>query len=244
MSTMEFRGAVWGDMPDDFPTEPLETHYRTLLNALPTDSRARRLLGLGLKGVAYRFRSMAESDEDFREIITRHGVTPPLDEHFAQEKSLFGFFIAGMSCIDCLFYSLHALGGHYAPERFSLENESLRGVRPSTVVEAYEAAWPNTPLTLTIRCMIDSAMFSRWTRVRNVLTHRAVPPRLISIAPGRDADVTWQVEEAGTEDADERIDDLTTAPKRLWLSAQLRLIASALADFMAARGADETGGAT
>ncbi len=241
---MQFQGAVWGDMPDDFPTEPLEAHYRTLLNALPTSSRARRLLGLGLKGVAYRFRSMAESDEDFTEIIRRHGVTPPVDQHFAQENSLFGFFMAGMSCLDCLFYSLHALGGHYTPEKFSLENSSLQSVRPRTVVEAYEAVWPNTSLTLTIRCMIDSPRFRRWTRVRNVLTHRAVPPRSISIGPGRDADVIWQVEEAGTQDADERIDDLTTAPKRLWLSTQLRLVVSALGDFIAARHADEAGGAT
>ena len=46
------------------------------------------------------------------------------------------------------------------------------------------------------------------------------------IRPGRDADVTWQVEEAGTQDADERIDGLTTAPERQWLSATKHAVRS------------------
>jgi len=226
-----YRGSIWGALPAEFPTDRAEFVYRRLIDDLGSDSKARRLMGFGFTGVAYRFKAMFRHGLDLEESIATNGLAPPVDIVFKQENSLFSFFVSGMSALDCFFFALHSMGAHYAPDCFDLESNALRSVKPRSVTEAFEEEWPNEPISLAIRHLIDSAEFKRWKRVRNVVTHRAVPPRAITIRPGQSTQAVWQVEEAGVKDADEEISKTTTSQWLEWISSQMHKLWSALEYF-------------
>jgi hypothetical protein len=74
--TPRYHGAVWGSLPPDFPTSVAERIYRAELDRMGASSEPARLMGMGFKGVAYRFRAAAEYDEEFSALFAAHGPGP------------------------------------------------------------------------------------------------------------------------------------------------------------------------
>lgn len=226
-----YHGSIWGVLPMDFPTNNAESVYRRLIDEIGGDSRTRHLMGFAFKGVAYRFKAMVHHGQNYEKSIIINGLTPPVEVEFEQEQSLFSFFISGMSALDCFFFALHTLAAHYAPDRFKLESEKLRNVRPESVTKSFEAEWPDAPISLATRALIDSYEFKLLARVRNMVTHRAVPPRVIRIQPGHSTEAIWQIEKTGIEDANQVLDENTISSWRAWISSQLHILWSAMEFF-------------
>lgn len=224
---MEYEGNIWGSLPADYPTVLTEQCYRKLLDAIPVGSYGRELMGYGFKGVAYRFRATSEYQREFEcSISAPGGAAPPADEEFLQERCLFGIFTSGLASLESLTFAIHALAGHYEPGYFSLERGGLRNVSPAAVSGAMQK-WPAAPIAQVLGSLISDSVYAEWKDIRNILSHRVVPPRLISIQPGRKIKTYWHLTKAQFSSADESLHGVT-AGRRIWLAKQLTMLWQAI----------------
>ena len=215
--TGNYHGPVWGPVPQAYPTEQAERVYRYLLDQMPTDSIPRALMGHGFKGVAYRFRATTEYQSEFETLFyAPGGVAPPSDDYYRQERALFGFFVSGLSCIESFAFALHAIGSFYRPSTFRLTEESLRKVSPNTVAKALEDSYPCALVTIVINRLVEDATFQTWKEIRNVLSHRAVPPRDITFSLKSGMQSTWNLMNYQHSKQDEPLDAVTRS-RALWL---------------------------
>jgi hypothetical protein len=218
-----YAGDIWGSLPGDYPTTLAQRSYRHLLAVIP-ESRARELMGYGFKGAAYRFRAAIEYHSAFQEdISTQGGAAPSADREFSQNRSLFGFLVSGLASLESLTFAMHSVSSHYSRTQFRLDIDALRNVNPFSVAEALGEAWPDAPITRALERLIQDAAYAEWRDIRNVLAHRAVPPRLIMIRPGESTSSLWLLTKAGSRVADEPLETATDAP-RIWLTQQVTLL--------------------
>src|SRR5690349_19281241 len=169
-----YHGRTWGELPPGFPTDQAERTYRYLLEQMPADSLSRVLIGEGFKGVAYRFRAAVEYETEFR--LSFHapgGVAPPTDQHYGQERALFGFFVSGLACIESLSFAIHAIGAFYQSKLFGLDAGSLKNISPERLASSLNATWPATEVATTVQSLISDEVLRRWKDIRNILSHRA-----------------------------------------------------------------------
>lgn len=220
--TGDYHGPVWGSLPPAYPTEQAERVYRYLLDQMAAQSRPRALMGYGFMGVAYRFRAAMEYQSEFESSFrSLGGVAPPMDEHYRQERALFGFFTSGLACIESFAFALHAIASHYKSSSFGLTEQDLRSVKPEAVAEALQRAWPSALVTTFINEIVHDATFRTWKVIRNMLSHRLVPPRAITVSPGSGIQSTWLLNSHQFLDQDEPLDTVTGS-RRLWLEERIR----------------------
>lgn len=214
--TGNYHGPVWGPLPQAYPTEQAERVYRYLLDQMPTDSIPRALMGHGFKGVAYRFRATTEYQSEFETLFgAPGGAAPPLKDYYRQERALFGFFVSGFSCIESFAFALHAIGAYYMPNTFSIEDQ--RKVAPSIVAETLKKCWPSALVTMIMNKLVQDEIFKTWKNIRNVLSHRAIPPRDITISFGSGFfQSTWHLISYQYSKQDEPL-DAVTGSRALWL---------------------------
>jgi len=216
-----YHGPIWGALPPDYPTERAESIYRKLLDDMDAKSHARALMGLGFKGVAYRFRAAADyQGESETSYYAPGGAAPPLDEQYRQERALFGFFVSGLASLESFAFATHAAAAHYKSAQFLLSDDALRAVDPRSVADGLARLWPSASLTEVWQRLIADDAFRKWKEVRNILSHRLVPPRLIAISPGSQTQTAWSFTNARLADSDEAFDKIT-GPRRLWLGRYL-----------------------
>jgi hypothetical protein len=125
---------------------------------------------------------MHEFDDLFTAAIRRFGPGPKSDERYAQERDLFSFVSAAYSMFDAYHYGLYAIGALLRPHVFSLRTERNEGkVRFETTWRAYKKAFANDPILEIFQNFSNSKEKEDLSRLRNVLTHRAVLPRAFQI---------------------------------------------------------------
>ena len=223
-----YQGDIWGSLPADYPTEQAERVYRALLVAIPAPSFPRDLIGYGLKGAAYRYRAMSEYQDEFEQsILSRLGAAPPSDEEFLQERCLFGFFASGLASLECISFSLHAAAAHSRPTVFKCDNRSLRSVSPESVAKALAREWPTEALAKSLGGLVADGGFRDWKELRNVLSHRMVPPRLIQLSSHSPTTSSWYLTKANLSTSDEPLQTITTH-RRAWIAKQIANVWNAI----------------
>lgn len=206
-------------MPTDFASEAYDSVYERLAAIFayqqpqppswPEYSAA-------WQGLAYRFQSCDEHDQAFTESINRFGVTPPPLERYRQERELFGFFVTGLSSIECICYSLFSVGSLLTPDEFPLAAEAeMREVSPGTTLRRFRVAFANESVTHVLAQILGEQQYHDWKNARNVLSHRSHPGRNISVTVGGPPHTArWAVQAIP-------IDVHTTASRRKWLASTL-----------------------
>lgn len=222
--TGSYHGPVWGSVSRDYPTEQAERVYRYLLDQMPADSTHRALMGYGFTGVAYRFRATTEYQAEFEtSFLTPGGAAPPVDDHYRQERALFGFFVSGLACLESFAFAVHAIGAHFSPGIFGLSPGHLKAVEPKAVTECLRRVWPSALITAAMSELVQDNAYRKWKDIRNVLGHRAVPPRLMEINLESGVRTTWQLVKVKYQflDNDEPL-DAVVGPRRHWLEKHIR----------------------
>jgi hypothetical protein len=166
----------------------------------------------------YRYCTCAEHDAAFRASIERAGNSPPQSEHYVQERELFGFFVSGLTTIECFAYSCYALGAVLDVASFPIEN--LRALTVKTTSNRFAQCFPNDPISQTLVKLIKDKEYKDWVDARNILAHRSLPKRKVTVQlwppqPESSKTVTW------LDDTIE-VNSTTTTARRVWLSLIVR----------------------
>lgn len=205
------------EMPDDFPSKPYNEIHQ-LIQRIERDSHPHFWdnYGRAWNTLARRFLACSESDEQFRASLKRAGTAPQPEERNIQEKVLFHFFCDGFSAIECLCYALFTMGNHLRSDDFPLQTpRQLKNIYPHTTRQTYEKAFRGEPITRGLTSLCVSTEFVQWKEIRNVLSHRGQPGRLIIAGDNPEHDAIWHV-------WDVPIGEKTTTTRREWLSDTLR----------------------
>ena len=185
------------------------------------------LFATSWNALEYRFRAVAEYDLSFTNSIKMVGGQPELNERYNQEKSLFGFYNSGLSCIECFYFSTYAIGAMIDIKLFPLDYKSLTGVRPSEVINRFKNIPSAGKLVDEMNRINSSDKFKEWKYVRNYLSHRGSPSRHGYETAERSGETDLVLEPHYAADP-LMLNNDTTAERRKWLSGQLAELMSEL----------------
>ncbi len=177
MEPLSINGLV---MPTDFPRDPFEAVQKKL-------DQCSMQLEYGLfiaawNAVSYRYHGLVDYDKDFTASLIKHGPGPGQPLRYHQERDLFGFFANGVSIFDSYCFAMFAVGAILIPSKFSLADE--RKIDWKSTANAYNVSFPDDAMPVVLdRLWVDPA-YADLREIRNVLTHRAVPPRHHSLLVG------------------------------------------------------------
>lgn len=209
-------------MPADFANKPYDNVYQRLANALAHQQPQHSSwpeYSAAWQGLRYRFRSCAEHDEAFTESVSKFGDTPDSSERYNQERDLFGFFVTGLSAIECACYGLFAVGSMLYPNEFPFTTDTdRRKVSPVSTLKKYRKVSTTEGLVQVLQRITNERQYRNWMYARNILAHRSSPGRKIYLTVGGPAEThTTEWELQGIP-----IDSTATASRRKWLANSLR----------------------
>jgi hypothetical protein len=123
----------------------------------------------GLGGLLYRFTACMEHDEAFTASVVTNGPGTPQPQRYHQDRELFEFFVTGQSAIECLCYSLYALGEMAQPVTFDLFTKGKpHRINPERTKDAYQNAFGGEPLTSKLVMVIGSTEYCTFWEILTV----------------------------------------------------------------------------
>jgi hypothetical protein len=178
--------------------------------------------------LAYRYRSCHEHDRKFTNSVSSAGDAPRQPERYAQERELFGFFIAGYAAIESLCYGLFAIGSILKPEYFKMATECQRkGINPGNTAKQFCGQFHKHRISTVLKQLTRSSEFDEWDKTRNVLIHRTHPARAFYHVP----DMAPPPTTARGLNTPMVIDPQTTASRRAWLAGRIHELLNAADEF-------------
>lgn len=206
-------------IPTDFPREVFNTVIRRVvaINEQRIQSPYVYEFHDAWMAVGYRFFTCSEHDKEFTQSINSAGVSPSRFEHYIQERELFGFFITGLALLESFAFSCYALGAILDSDKFPMSNP--KSITMGSTTDKFLRHYTTETLTSRLDQLRNDAEFKEWNEIRNVLAHRLLPPRQITVVlypPQQEIEkkVSWINDNI-------RIDGNTTSSRRYWLARTL-----------------------
>jgi hypothetical protein len=220
-------------VPSDFPSEAYERIHGRLVKYKDTNRVQWHSFSLGWNGLAYRYRAMAEYDEQYSSLIRTFGNSPPSEGRYKQGKALFGFFVTAVSTIECFFYSAYWVGAILEPGTFPSDAKAIK-LYPLDIAKKFEATFPGDSFSKQMTQCVCESTYAEMKDIRDVLSHRGMLPRRFYRGGERNGMATMPVNPKDLSDQwqyELSIDERTTATRRQWLSGELEHLTSAANDF-------------
>ena len=171
------------EMPPTFPETAFETIFETV-NAHHQLTTYFQFHG-AWNAVAYRFHAMTDCDQSFTASLKEHGPAPVQPIRYGQERDLFGFVSNAYSMFDAFHYGMYAVGAFVDSAHFKLASpEDERKVTFGTTSRAYASAFNGDPIIDHFLAYWSDPARQDLDVIRNMLTHRAVPPRAFRLTLG------------------------------------------------------------
>lgn len=150
------------------------------------DFEARHFVS-GWIGLAFRFRACAEHNQVFSASFQETRGDPQHVALYQEDEALFGFFVNGLSALECFCYSLYALGAlvrtptqtpSTPPQPlFPLLDphnpKKLRAIKPGETLRVFQRHFSGHALTTQLDQMLGDPAYQEWSDIRNVAAHRA-----------------------------------------------------------------------
>jgi hypothetical protein len=210
-------------MPPDFPVKTYNEVLKYINKYNTSKKEEWTLFHMGWNGLRYRYRAMADYDEQFTSSVKKSNSSSH-EERYIQENALFGFFVSGVSAIECLFFSIYCMASFINTKSFPVMKANELRFDPENVTTRFNISFPNDALS---SCMTNFQANPKWTDLndfRNVLSHRGVPPRTFYAGGERDGMATIPInpkEPSHIWKYDFYINENTTSSYRHWLSKEL-----------------------
>jgi len=180
------------EAPDGFPLDA----YNAVYNGIPKKARRRKRLWVDFRdawsAVAYRFLSLTYYADAFAESVRNDGIAPAQPMRAEQERFAFGCILNALSCLETAHYGLFAVGA-LVSKGFPLRNEKDRGrVTMDRTAKKFAQVFPKKePVTVALRRVKRARAVKRLQTVRNIIAHRANPPRGFRMSDPNRAD--WKL---------------------------------------------------
>jgi hypothetical protein len=219
-------------MPDDFPTATYEAIQARVSSRTGVEPALAAHYQGAWRAVAYRFLACADHDKAYTASSRRAGANPSQPERYIQERELFSFFMSGLSTIESFCLGLFAIGSMLKADMFLMTKPGhLKQIDLKKTPEQFATALPREAITAALQDVNNMPQFEEWNTIRNILTHRSAPPRIIygwvGSPPPEGDRVDWL--------HDIRLDENTTASRRAWLAAILHTLMKAAEGFTGTR---------
>jgi hypothetical protein len=138
--------------------------------------------------VAYRFLWLDYYADAFAKSVEKDGIGPAQPMRGEQERFAFGCILNALSCLETAHYGLFAIGA-LVSKNFPLQNEQHRvNVRMDRTAKRFAQVFPKEPLTKALRKAGRDRAVKQLQDVRNIIGHRANPPRAFKMSAPHDAD--------------------------------------------------------
>lgn len=167
----------------DFPTIQYESIHEVIVSQT-SNSLYEHYAG-AWNALAYRYRAALDYSNIFVYLLKVNGATPPPEERYMQERTLFDFFSSGFSVFESTFYGLYTMGAFLNPTIFPLVSEKdQQRVSPARTKESFSHAFPEDPILTAFTALFADPEYQQWREIRNILTHRTAPGRRIYVSFG------------------------------------------------------------
>ncbi|HEY7835067.1 MAG TPA: hypothetical protein VIG30_15940 [Ktedonobacterales bacterium] len=138
-------------------------------------------------GLAFRFRDCASHDRTFTASFQQTHGEATEEALYEEDAALFGFFLKGLSVLDCLAYGLYALGALIRmptnvpstppsaafPLLDPKSAKLFRSITLESTQEAFVREFMGQSITDHLTEIRRDPHYSKWKEIRNVLAHRA-----------------------------------------------------------------------
>ena len=173
------------DLPDDFPESELTQYMAFARKVLlePQKSATWAEFAGASNLIAWRYRASYEDWRFYKDSLAKHS-NPDHEELYRRERSLFGMFASGVSCVESTVYSLAALASHPSLLAIPFGATEQRRCGPAALrgwVAPYATA---APLMATLDHLLSANEWNIWVDLRNRMTHRSNLPRIIVASVG------------------------------------------------------------
>lgn len=214
--------------PTDFPSADFEA-VDAKLTPHSGHSAHKHFIG-AWNAISYRYMAFAEYDQQFTASVVMHGPGPGHPIRFEQERDLFGFFSSGVSVFDAFCFGTFAIGALTGSTDFCLVSAKDEEVRWKSLLSAYTKSFATDPVVPMLKRIDTDRALVEIRAVRNVLTHRAAPPRQFALKVGPQAIPTARISRVNLT-----LDKNTTASRRKEIAQLLSLGLSGVRSFVDAR---------
>jgi hypothetical protein len=225
MTTLQMNGLT---MPANFPRLLFEKIY-TVVQPHHANPVHPQFIG-AWSAVSYRYKALAEYDERFTRSIKK-GPSRTHEVRYQEERDLFGFTSNAYSVFDAFFYAMFAIGALIQPQTFVLlVARDERNVTFGNTKRLFSQAFPLDPIRVLFEDFDRDQARKDLSKIRNILTHRAAPPRKYGFALGQPKPA-W----AHITRLDVPLDKNTTKSLRAEVSRLLTVCLSGAAPFVASK---------
>jgi len=179
--------------------------------------------------ILWRFRGVADSDDDFRKAYQLPTEGDCTEKTYLQERALFEFFAAFVSCIEVLCYCSYTIGTLSDPTTFPLATEDdRRNVTPKLTIKKFRRQHPTERIVGVLDAVVIG--YGDADKMRNVLSHRGSPGRNVTVPLGSPqlSSTTWK---APSMSQPYLVDESLTKTNRKWLAQRLDAVLDALCEF-------------
>lgn len=217
-------------MPADFPDAALERTATRVKRLQSSHSALHEQFISAWNAVSFRYLTLVDEGDAFT-ISIKDLANLDSRKRYQQERHLFGFFSNGFSAFEACLYGLFAIGAVVLPAAFPMANaKDLQKVSPSSTLRAYQQAFAADPMTAAMGAVLNDPAYLEWKDVRNILTHRTAPGRIIYAALDSDVDLPplWKINSIP-------LDENTVPKRRAHAARMLATVLTAAADFVEAR---------
>lgn len=210
-------------MPSDFPTEKYDYISGQVNKFYSLHPDGVREMMRAWKGVAHRFLTLSDYDEEYTKLMQNTGVNLSTEDQYRQDKYLYCFFVNGLSTVETLTYALFALGALALPSEFSIRNE--QNITPLTTKQKYNRFFSGEQIRNMLNNLLSSSEYEELKNVRNYIAHRKAASRVIYIS-------TSGNNTPPDEWKNIPLDETTTQSRRAWMSQQLSLFMDGIIEFL------------
>lgn len=170
MEPLSINGLV---MPIDFPRAAFEAVQKKL-DQFSKQREHDHFIG-AWSAISYRYHGLVDYDKEFTASIVKHGPGPGQPLRYQQERDLFGFFTNGVSVFDAYCFAMFAVGALLMSRTFSLVDEWK--IDWKSTADAFQKGFPEEAMPGVLDNVWGDAAYVDLREIRNLLTHRAAPPR-------------------------------------------------------------------
>jgi hypothetical protein len=170
--------------------------YNAIYNAVPRKARRRKRKWADFRdawsAVAYRFIWLDYYADAFEKSVRKNSIAPPQPMRSEQERFAFGFILNALSCLETAHYGLFAIGALLSKDFPLLKEKHRRNVSMKETARMFEKVFTKKePVTKALRGVGRASAVKQLQDVRNIIVHRANPPRAFKMSAPLHAD--WKL---------------------------------------------------